>query len=126
MKVLGIISSGYRATLEEQDDTVLWIIQAMTRAGAEIDILLRSTAANYVVENQSVPPLAIGGRMQRNAPDLHGQVRDLADRGVGIFVLDDDLAAYGLQSVPCFEGARPVSAAALAELVSGYDAVWHW
>ena len=126
MKVLSIVSSGYRATLEEQDDTVLWITQAMSRAGAEIDILLRSSAANYVVEGQAVSPLAFGGRAQRHAPDVHGQVRDLAERGVGIFVLEEDLAAYGLQAAPRLEGAQAVPARDLAELASRYDAIWHW
>lgn len=126
MKVLSIIASGYRATLEEQDDTVVWITQAMSRAGAEIDILLRSAAIHYVVEGQAVPPLAIGGRTQRNAPDVHGQVRDLAEHGVAIFVLAEDLAAYGLDSVPRFDRAQTVRAGELPELISRYDAVWHW
>jgi hypothetical protein len=126
MKVLSIVSSGYRATLEEQDDTVLWISQAMHRAGAEIDILLRSAAANYVVEGQAVPPLAIGGRTQRNAPDVHGQVRDLAERGVGIFVLEEDLATYGLEAVPRLDQAQSVRAGELADLISRYDSIWHW
>ena len=126
MKVLSIISSGYRATLEEQDDTVVWITQAMCRAGAEIDVLLRSAAVNYVVEGQTVPPLSIGGRTQRNAPDVHGQVRELAERGVAIFVLEEDLAAYGLNAVPRLDRAQAVHAGELADLVSRYDAVWHW
>ena len=126
MKVLSIIASGYRATLEEQDDTVLWISQAMSRAGAEIDILLRSAAVNYLVEGQSVPPLAIGGRVQRNAPDVNGQLRDLAERGVGLFVLAEDVAAYGLEDVRRLDRATIVRADELADLVTRYDAVWHW
>ena len=126
MKVLSIIASGYRATLEEQDDTVLWISQAMSRAGAEIDILLRSAAVNYLVEGQSVPPLAIGGRVQRNAPDVNGQLRDLAERGVGLFVLAEDVAAYGLEDVRRLDRATIVGADELADLVTRYDAVWHW
>ena len=126
MKVLGIISSGYRATLEEQDDTAVWITQAMVHAGAEIDILLRSSAANYVIGGQTVSPLAIGGRAQRHAPDVHGQVRDLAERGAGIFVIEEELAAYGLTAVPRLRQAQTVKAADLADLVGRYDAVWHW
>ena len=126
MKVLSIIACGYRATLEEQDDTVVWITQAMSRAGAGIDILLRSAAANYVVEGQAAAALAIGGRTQRNAPDVHSPVRDLAEHGVGIFVLEEDLAAYGLGAVPRLKQARAVAAAGLPELIGRYDAVWHW
>ena len=126
MKVLSIVSTGYRATLEEQDDTVLWITQAMSRAGAEVDVLLRASAANYVVEGQSVSPLEIGGRAQRHAPDVHAQVRDLAERGVGIFVLEEDLAAYGLDGAARLDRAQVVPTAELATLVSRYDRVWHW
>jgi hypothetical protein len=126
MKVLSIIASGYRATLEEQDDTVVWISQAMTRAGAELDVLLRASAVNYVVEGQAVAPLAIGGRTQTNAPDVHGQVRDLAERGVGILVLEEDLAAYGLNASPRLDGVQTVRSADLPGLISRYDAVWHW
>ena len=126
MKVLNIVSSGYRATLEEQDDTVVWFTQAMSRAGADIDVLLRASAANYVVKGQAVLPLAMGDRMQRNAPDVHGQVHDLAERGVGVFVLAEDLAAYGLRSASRLEQAQIISADEVAGLVSQYDAVWHW
>ena len=126
MKVLNIISCGYRATLEEQDDTVVWITQAISRAGAEVDVLLRASAVNYVVEGQAVSPLAIGGRVQSHAPDVHGQVRDLAERGAGIFVLEEDLAAYGLDGAARLDRAQVVPTAELATLVSRYDRVWHW
>ena len=126
MKVLSILSDAYRATLEEQDDTVLWFTQAVSRAGAEVDILLRSSAANYLAAGQSVSPLAIGRRAQRNAPDVHRQVRDLDERGVGIFVIEEDLAAYGLDGPSRFQRAQVVRTAELPALVSRYDAVWHW
>lgn len=126
MKVLSILSSGYRATLEEQDDTVLWITQALRRAGADIDVLLRASAVNYVIEGQEVAPLAIGGRAQRNAPDVHGQVRALAEAGVGIFVLEEDIERYGLSGCPRLQQARIVGSGALPALLSDYDSVWHW
>lgn len=126
MRVLNIASSAYRATLEEQDDTVLWITQTLRRAGADIDLLLRGSAANYLVEDQHVSPLAIGGRAQRHAPDVHGQVRDLAESGASIFVLEKDLEQYGLQGCRKLAHARIVGTGELPSLLSGYDAVWHW
>ena len=126
MKVLNILSTGYRATLEEQDDTVLWISQAMQRAGADLDLLLRASAANYVVEGQQVAPLSIGGRTQRNAPDVHLQVGDLAARGATIFVLREDLERYGLLASSRLDGVQTIGIHELPGLLSAYDRVWHW
>ncbi|WP_114954375.1 hypothetical protein [Sphingosinicella terrae] len=126
MKVLNILSTGYRATLEEQDDTVLWISQAMKRAGAELDLLLRASTVNYVVEGQRVVPLSIGARSQRNAPDVHAQLRDLAGGGATIFLLREDLELYGLLDRPRLGEVRLIGAGGLPGLLSAYDQVWHW
>lgn len=126
MKTLNIISSAYRATLEEQDDTVVWLTHALKGAGAEVDVLLRGPAANYVVEGQAAKPLSFGARRQRHAPDVLGQVAALIEKGVGVFVVAEELQRRGLAQASRLRGAQLVSESGVAELINRYDRVWHW
>src|SRR5206468_8180857 len=59
-KTLNIVESAYRAVMEEQDDTILWLLAAMQGAGAEHTVVLRGNAVNYAVAGQGVPGLVVG------------------------------------------------------------------
>ena len=126
MKTLSIIETAYRATLEEQDDTIVWITHAMTGAGADLGVLLRGNAVNYAVRGQAVVPLSFGGRTQANAPDVAGQVAGLVGKGVGVFVVQDDLEARGIGGGELIEGLKPVSRTDLPGLLESHDRIWHW
>ena len=97
-KTLNIIESAYRAVMEEQDDTILWLLAAMQGAGAEHTVVLRGNAVNYAVAGQGAPGLTIGGWKQTQAPRMDNDVIDLIERRkIPVFVIEEDLAARGIE-----------------------------
>src|SRR5262245_32395804 len=96
MKTLQILESAYRATLEEQDDTVLWFTRAIRAAGAPVDVLLMGAAANYAVRGQDASGFAIGAWSQRHPPKIETEIEKLFRSGARIRVLDEDLAERGI------------------------------
>jgi hypothetical protein len=75
-KTLNIIESAYRAVIEEQDDTILWLLTAMQGAGAEHTVVLRGGAVNYAVVGHGAPGLTIGEWKQTQAPRMENDVID--------------------------------------------------
>jgi len=126
MKALNIVASAYRATLEEQDDTIVWLSHAMRGAGAAVDVLLRGNAVNYAVIGQDAGGLEFGRWRQTEPPRIDRDLASLIAKGATVYALADDLDRRGLEGVPLVEGVRPLGRAALAELIAGYDRVWHW
>ena len=70
MKALNIIESAYRATIEEQDDTIVWLTHALKVAGANLGLLLRGNAVNYAVRAQNAAGLAFGAWRQTHPPRI--------------------------------------------------------
>ncbi len=126
MKALNIIETAYRATLEEQDDTIVWLTHAMKGAGAELDVLLRGNAVNYAAKAQEVPSLTFGERVQKHSPRLAEDVAGLIGKGIDVYIVSEDLADRGLVSGELIDGLKPVSRGDLATLFDGYDHIWHW
>jgi hypothetical protein len=123
---LHVIESAYRATLEEQDDTVVWLCHALRGAGAELDVLLAGNAVVYGVRGQQVAPLAFGRRRQRHAPDLVGDLAGLLAKQVRGHYVEEDAAERGIDPCTLLEGLVPVPRAKLATLFSGYDQIHRW
>src|SRR6185436_11094997 len=79
-KTLNIVDSAYRAVIEEQDDTILWVLAAMQGAGADHTVVLRGNAVNYAVAGQGAPPLVVGEWKQTQAPKIDRDVADLVEK----------------------------------------------
>ena len=126
MRALNIVEAAYRGTLEEQDDTIVWITHAMKGAGADLGLLLRGNAVNYAVKGQDASGLAIGGEPQTQPPDLAGDVAALVPKGVAVYVVEEDLAERGIEPGDIVDGLTTVSRAEVARLAGEFDQVWHW
>jgi sulfur relay (sulfurtransferase) DsrF/TusC family protein len=126
-KTLNIVESAYRAVMEEQDDTILWLLAAMQGAGAEHTVLLRGNAVNYAVAGQGAPGLAIGGWKQTQEPRMDSDVIDLIEnRKIPVFVVEEDLAARGIERGELVPGVQPLSSKLLPKRMAEYDLVSHW
>jgi len=125
-KQLHIVEVAYRATLEEQDDPIVWLCHAMRGAGAELDLVLSGNAVAYGVREQGVAPLEIGRRRQQQAPDLTADLQRILARQVACYYVEEDAAERGIDADSLLDGLVPVSRAKLATLFAGYDQVHRW
>ena len=125
MRILNIIETAYRGTLEEQDDTILWLSRALRKGGAELTILLRGSAVNYIVPQQC-PSLAIGDSGIQHPARPDEDIKKLAADGVQVFVLEDDLEERGLSRQKTNGHVALVRSGDIAALLDSHDQVWHW
>ena len=126
-KTLNIVESAYRAVMEEQDDTILWLLAAMQGAGAEHTVVLRGNAVNYAVAGQGAPGLTIGGWKQTQAPRMDNNVINLIKKHkIPVLVIEEDLAARGIERGELVPEVELLSSKMLPRRMAEYDLVSHW
>lgn len=125
-KVLSIVNTAYRATLEEQDDTAVWFTHILGQGGADITILLTGNAVNYAVRGQQPPALSFGTASIDFPPRLDQDLHKAVQSGVKLALLRDDADLRGIPTNVLMPEAEQISREQLAEFVDGFDLVWHW
>ena len=125
-KILSIVERAYHGTIEEQDDTILWISHMIKGAGADISILLRGNAVNYGVMGQDASGLTFGNVVLDVPPTLETDIANLIADQVPTYVVREDLEDRGINQAELAKGLQVVSRSDLANLCDAHDSIWHW
>ncbi len=125
-KILSIVETAYRATIEEQDDTILWLSHMLRNGGADISVLLRANAVNYAVKGQDASGLVFGEKKMMHPPEIDKDLQKMIEKGVPLYVVDEDVKDRGLSDSELIDGIKKVNRETLPELIDQHDHVWHW
>ena len=125
-KILSIVERAYHVTLEEQDDSILWLSHILKNSGADISVFLRSNAVNYEVKGQDASGVVIGGVPLSNPPKLDEDVSSLVSAGVETYAVTEDIEERGISQSEIVDGVKLVKQSELADLFEEHDSIWHW
>lgn len=125
--LLCICDQGYRASVEEQDDTVIWLAHMLQKNdGTEAALLLRGTAVNYANKAQKSVGVTFGDWKQAFPADFPRDLARFREDGGRVFVVEEDWKARGLGSGDLTDGVKMVPQKGIAGLVAEYDHVSFW
>ena len=125
-KILSVVDTAYRATLEEQDDTSLWFNHACRNAGANITLLLTGNAVNYAVAGQKPRSLNFGSSGIPHPSKFHEDLLSFKQAGGDVLFMEDDAVERGIDASQLVKGIEPLKRSQLASFLDGFDLVWHW
>lgn len=125
-KILCIVESAYRGTLEEQDDSIMWLTQALGKAGGQMSVVLRGNAVNYAVKAQNPAGVTIGSLAIEHPIDPTADIARMRKAGIPVYLVREDMERRGLSRQALVDDIELVGQHDLAGMFGNYDHVWHW
>ena len=125
-KILSIVETAYRATLEEQDDTILWLNAMFKNNGADVTLLLRSNAVNYAVNGQDATGLQFGDIKQIHPPTIDHDLEKMISNGITVYAVSEDLKDRGISEGQLVNGVRQIPRRGITKLMEENQHIWHW
>ena len=123
---LSIVETAYRASIEEQDDPVLWLNSMIAGDGLDLALLFRSNAVNYLVKGQKPKQIKVGSLVQKHPPEIEADIGRLIDDGVPIYAIAEDLAQRGIAKSETIDGVTFIAANDVPALMNEHQQIWHW
>lgn len=125
--LLCICDQGYRASVEEQDDTAVWLAHMLQRQeGTTTALLLRGSMVNYASATQKPTAVSFGSWSQAHPADLARDLQRFQSDGGRVFALADDLSNRGLSASDLIADVDVIGAHEVAGLVAEFDMVSFW
>ena len=126
-KTLNIVERAYHATLEEQDDVGLWIVLAVkVMGGADVDVLLRGTAVNYLLKTQNASGLEIAGVKIDPPPKIAEDIQLMQSKSIRFFAVEEDITKRAINKNNLIPGVELIKKSQIAKLFNEYERVFHW
>lgn len=126
MKILQIVEQAFRTLVEEQDDTILWLIQSMAGAGANVEVLLSGNAVYYAVMKNRQPVIKIGDWVQQEPADIPSDIDRMLAQNIPVYVLNSELEERGLNASMLRPSIKSINQVQLVDIYHQVDQVWQW
>jgi len=124
--LLCICDQGYRASIEEQDDTVVWMTHMLQKSNTSTALLLRGSAVNYANKAQQSVGVTFGDWKQLHPADFPRDLQRYRADGGRVMVVEEDVVARGLGKDDLVEGATLVKRGDIAKIASEFDHISFW
>ena len=125
-QILSVVGTPYRGTIEEQDDTVLWLTHMLQSSGLGMTVLLRASAVNYAVQGQDASGLRFGDVTVQHPPALDADLAGLLDHAVPVYYVEEDAEERGIRPERMVDGVKSIPRSELPALFDRHEQVWAW